>query len=101
MPAVSQIDAVLRRAVEASDVPGVVALAATDRGVLYEGAFGKREIASGPAMTLDAVFRIASMTKAVTSVAAMQLVEAGKLALDAPIGGVVPELAAPFVLLGF
>lgn len=101
MPAVSQIDAVLRRAVEAGDVPGVVALAATDGGVLYEGAFGERDIASGPAMTLDTIFRIASMTKAVTSVAAMQLVEAGRLALDAPIGGVLPELAAPFVLLGF
>jgi methyl acetate hydrolase len=97
----SEIDAVLRRAVEAGEVPGVVALAATDRGVLYEGAFGVRDLASGPAMTLDTIFRIASMTKAVTSVAAMQLVEAGKLALDEPIGSVLPELAAPYVLQGF
>jgi CubicO group peptidase (beta-lactamase class C family) len=52
-------------------------------------------------MTRDIVFRIASMTKAVTSVAAMQLVEQGKLQLDQPIGNVLPELAAPQVLEGF
>ena len=101
MASVSDIDAVLRRAVEAGEVPGVVALAATDRGILYQGAFGRRDIAAGPAMALDAIFRIASMTKAVTSVAAMQLVEEGKLALDEPIGRVLPELAAPYVLQGF
>jgi len=70
-----RIDAVLRQAVDAKEVPGVVAMAATDRGLLYEGAFGVRALDKGPAMTLDTVFRIASMTKAITSVAAMQLVE--------------------------
>jgi methyl acetate hydrolase len=75
----AQLDSVLRRAVDAVDVPGVVAMAATDKGVLYEGAFGTRDLGQGPAMTLDTVFRIASMTKAVTCVAAMQLVEQGKL----------------------
>ena len=80
MPSVREIDAVLRGAVEAGEVPGVVALAATDRGILYEGAFGQRDLAQGRAMTPDTIFRIASMTKAVTSVAAMQLVEAGMLA---------------------
>jgi CubicO group peptidase (beta-lactamase class C family) len=101
MTSVSDIDAVLHRAVETGEVPGVVALAATDRGVLYEGAFGERDLAAGPAMTLDTIFRIASMTKAVTSVAAMQLVEAGRLALDEPVGRVLPELATPYVLQGF
>jgi methyl acetate hydrolase len=101
MPSTSEIDSVLRRAVEAGAVPGVVALAATDRGVLYEGAFGQRDLAAGPAMTEDTIFRIASMTKAVTSVAAMQLIEQGKLSLDEPIGRVLPELAAPYVLQGF
>ena len=74
-------------------MPGVVAMAATDGGTLYEGAFGSRDLANGPAMTRDSVFRIASMTKAVTSVAAMQL--------DEPIGGLLPELASPAVLEGF
>jgi CubicO group peptidase (beta-lactamase class C family) len=97
----AQIDAVLRRAADAKEVPGVVAAAATDKGVLYEGAFGTRDLAKGPEMTLDTIFRLASMTKAVTSVAAMQLVEQGKLQLDQPVGNVLPELAAPQVLDGF
>jgi len=101
MQPLTAIDATLRRAVEAKEVPGVVAMAATESGTLYEGAFGQRDIAHGPAMTRDTVFRIASMTKAVTSVAAMQLVEQGKLQLDQPIGNVLPELAAPQVLEGF
>ena len=75
--------------------------AATDKGVFYEGAFGTRDLAKGPAMTPDTIFRIASMTKAVTSVAAMQLVEQGKLQLEQPIGDVLPELSAPQVLEGF
>jgi methyl acetate hydrolase len=69
----ARIDNVLRRAVDAREVPGVVAMAATDKDALYECAFGVRAL-DGPApMTLDTVFRIASMTKAITSVAAMQL----------------------------
>jgi methyl acetate hydrolase len=97
----ARIDAALSRAAEAKEVPGVVALAATETGVMYEGAFGLRDIVAGPTMTRDSVFRIASMTKAVTSVAAMQLVEQGKLQLDTPIGNILPELAASQVLEGF
>ncbi|MDO9714128.1 serine hydrolase domain-containing protein [Paracraurococcus lichenis] len=95
------IDTVLRRAVDAREVPGVVAMAATDRGVFYEGTFGTRNLASGPMMTPDTVFRIASMTKAVTSVAAMQLVEQGKLRLDDPVPNIDPALGTPQVLEGF
>lgn len=96
------IDGVLRRAVEAGEVPGVVAMAATSDGPIYQGAFGVREFRAGPAMTLDTVFRIYSMTKAITSVAAMQLVEQGKLALDAPVPDIgEPALTAPPVLAGF
>src|SRR5438309_4175807 len=101
MQSLAGIDATLSRAAGAKEVPGVVALAATDTGVLYEGAFGLRDVFDGPAMTRDSVFRIASMTKAVTSVAALQLVEQGKLQLDEPIGKVLPELAAPQLLEGF
>ncbi|HWO85552.1 MAG TPA: serine hydrolase domain-containing protein [Stellaceae bacterium] len=97
----AEIDAVLRRATEAREVPGVVAVAATDKGLLYEGAFGTRDLANGPEMTPDSIFRLASMTQAVTSTAAMQLVEQGRLQLDQPIGNVLPELAAPQVLEGF
>ena len=95
------IDAVLRRATESGDVPGVVAMAATADGPAYEGAFGTRALPAGPAMTADSVFWIASMTKAITSTAAMLLVERGKLALDSPIAEVLPALASPQVLEGF
>ncbi len=97
----AKIDAVLNGAVSSGNVPGVVAVAADDKGVLYEGAFGKRNLATGTAMTPDTMFWIASMTKAVTSTAAMQMVEQGKLSLDKPISDVVSELSAAQVLEGF
>ena len=90
-------DEVLAEAVTAGEVAGVVAVAAGEDGVVYEGAFGRREIGGGPGMTLDTVFWIASMSKAVTTVAALQLVERGAVGLDDP----VPELDAAQVLEGF
>ena len=97
----TKIDEPLRAAVERGDVPGVVAMAATRDEVVYQGAFGRRALPDGPPMTTDTVFWIASMTKAITSMAAMQLVEQGKLTLDVPIAHVLPELSAPQVLTGF
>ena len=91
MPSPSSIDRVLETAVERGDVPGVVAMAADRGGVIYEGAFGRRALPDGEAMTADSVFWIASMTKAITSMAAMRLVERGRLALDQPIAEVLPE----------
>jgi methyl acetate hydrolase len=96
-----QVDRVLKAAADRGDVPGVVAMAATREGPVYEGAFGRRALPDGAAMTADTVFWIASMTKAITSTAAMQLVERGKLSLDRPIAEILPELAAPQVLEGF
>jgi CubicO group peptidase (beta-lactamase class C family) len=95
------IDAVLSEAVDAGTVPGVVAMAATAAGPIYEGAFGVRRLGGREPMSRDTVFRIASMTKAITCVAAMQLVEQGKLQLDAPAPAIDPALAAPQVLAGF
>ena len=97
----TQIDQILRQKCEAKEIPGVVAMAATGNEVIYEGAFGKRDLSKDDPMTLDSVFWIASMTKAVTSAAGMQLVEQGKLSLDEPIGKVLPDLASPQVLEGF
>ena len=96
-----QVDQVLKAATDRGDVPGVVAMAATREGPVYQAAFGKRALPDGSAMTADTVFWIASMTKAITSTAAMRLVEQGKLSLDWPISEVLPELAAPQVLEGF
>jgi methyl acetate hydrolase len=97
----ARIDGVLRQAVDAKEVPGVVAMAATDKGALYEGAFGPRALDQSAAMTADTVFRIASMTKAIASVAAMQLVEQGKLKLTEPVPNIDPSLGSPQVLEGF
>src|ERR1700731_1496160 len=74
-PGSAAIDANLRAAVERKDVPGVVALITNRERVLYQGAFGVADVSTGRELTADALFRIASMTKAVTSVALMQLVE--------------------------
>ncbi|HEV2189384.1 MAG TPA: serine hydrolase domain-containing protein [Stellaceae bacterium] len=101
MVSFAKIDAALSDATASEAVPGVVAMAATAGGRVYEGAFGTRGLSGSPAMTLDTVFRIASMTKAITSIAAMQLVERGKLTLDGPVPGIDPGLAAPQVLTGF
>ncbi|MCC8938707.1 beta-lactamase family protein [Bradyrhizobium sp. Arg68] len=101
MQSKAQIDQVLRQKSEAKEIPGVVAIAATGNEVIYQGAFGKRDLSKSDAMTQDSVFWIASMTKAVTCAGAMQLVEQGKLSLDEPIGKLLPELAAPQVLDGF
>jgi methyl acetate hydrolase len=97
----SGVDQVLERAVAQGVAAGVVALAADDHGVIYEGAFGKREIGKDADMTLDTVVWIASMTKAVTSVAAMQLVEQDRVGLDEPLSERLPELAGIQVLEGF
>ena len=101
MVSFAKIDAALKEAAASHTVPGVVAMATDAGGKIYEGAFGVRGLPGGPAMTLDTVFRIASMTKAITSVAAMQLVERGKLTLDGPVPSIDPALSSPQVLTGF
>ena len=69
--------------------------------VLYQGSFGLRDVSGTSKMSKETVFRIASMVKLLTSVAALQLVEIGKLRLDDPAAKVDPTLASPQVLLGF
>ena len=101
MQSQAQIDQILRQKCDAREIPGVVAIAANSKEVIYQGAFGKRDLSNLDAMTADSVFWIASMTKAITTAGAMQLVEQGKLSLDAPIGKVLPDLASPQVLEGF
>jgi methyl acetate hydrolase len=95
------IDTSLRGAVERKDVPGVVALITDRNGVIYQGAFGVADVATGRPLTSDAMFRIASMTKPVTSLALMQLVEQGRIGLDDPAEKYLPELANPKVIESF
>ena len=94
-------DALLRGAIVAGDVPGVVAAVTTREATLYEAAFGERVLGEGRAMTADTVMFIASMTKPVTGVAAMQLVESGKLSLDDPAAKIIPALGEVKVLEGW
>ena len=101
MPSIRSIDTMFRQACDSGKMPGIVAVAATDRGRVYEGAFGTREVGANAPMTLDTIVWIASMTKAITATAAMQLVERGKLSLDRPAQDVVPDVGKARVLEGF
>ncbi|MGB7408312.1 MAG: serine hydrolase domain-containing protein [Pontixanthobacter sp.] len=92
---------ILADAIAAADLPGASAMIVDTDGVRFSGAWGHADAVAGTPMKLDTVCQIASMTKAVASVAAMQLVERGQLTLDGPIGDVLPALADAQVLEGF
>jgi methyl acetate hydrolase len=96
-----EIGKALQARVSAREIPGVVAMAANEHSVVYEGAFGFRDMATASRMSTDTVFRIASMVKLLTSVAALQLVERGQLELDEPAGNIDPTLGSAQVLTGF
>jgi CubicO group peptidase (beta-lactamase class C family) len=95
------IDEVLRRAVDSGAVPHVVATAADTEGPLYEGAAGNRTAGTDEPLDGGTLFRIASMTKMVATVAALQLVERGELDLQAPVDTLVPAWADLEVLEGW
>jgi methyl acetate hydrolase len=97
----SSIDGILRQAVEAGRVSGVAAVVTDRSGTLYEAASGERILGTRQPMQTDTVAYVASMTKAVTAAAAMQLVEEEKLHLDRPAADYVPEIARCEVLRGF
>ena len=94
-------DALLKQAVSAGHLPGVVAAASSADETVYEAAYGERKLGQGVAMTPDTVFWLASMTKPIVGAAAMQLVEQGKLKLDEPAARVLPELAEVKLLTGW
>ena len=96
-----RLDTLLQQGIERGAAPGVSAIVVNRDGELYRGAAGERQLGSGVAMTDDTVGAIFSMTKAITGAAAMQLVEQGKLDLDAPASDVCPDLGATEVLDGF
>ena len=97
----ASLDEELSAAVTRGDVPGLVVIAATRDRILYQGVFGKAEVGRERPMTANALFRIASMTKAVTSIAAMQLYEQGRFDLDDPAEKYLPELANLMVFESF
>ena len=94
-------DSALAAAFDASGLAGAVAHVAGPEGVRYSRAFGVTEAGGSTPVREDTIFQIASMTKAVVSAAALQMVERGQLSLDADVGDLLPELAAPQVIAGF
>jgi methyl acetate hydrolase len=95
----TEVDALLQAAVERRDIPGVVAVVANRDRVIYRGAFGMLDDQGTIPLPADAIFRIASMTKPVTSVAIMMLREQGLLELDDSIGEYVPDLVGREVIV--
>ena len=91
----------MQKAVQAGEIPGMVLALGDRHDTRMEAGFGSRALGSAEAMAPDSVFWIASMTKAITGVAAMMLVEAGKLSLDAPANTLVPEIGVLGVLEDF
>jgi CubicO group peptidase (beta-lactamase class C family) len=87
------LDLELRQVIDRKDVAGIVVMAANRKGVVYQGAFGVADIEQAKPLAMDSMFRIASMTKAVTSTAAMQQIEQGRFALDDPVEKYFPEFA--------
>src|SRR5262249_4457438 len=76
-------------------------MAADRTRILYQGAFGVADVSDARPLRLDSLFRIASMTKAITSSAAMQLVEQGRFALEDPVEKYLPEFAKLSVFESF
>jgi methyl acetate hydrolase len=95
-----KIDETLRSGIAQRKIPAAVSMVASGSKTFYQGAFGTRD-SSGVPVANDSIFAIASMTKAITTVAALQLVEQGKLQLDAPVSTHLPKLANLSVLTGF
>jgi methyl acetate hydrolase len=91
----------LKDATDRGDVPGVVVAVVDKNGVLYNEAFGKSSTLKNTPMAKDTIFNMASMTKPVTSVAIMMLVEEGKLKLDDEVAKYLPKWKDPVVISKF
>jgi methyl acetate hydrolase len=95
------LDRVLERAVDAGRVPGAAAAVTNAAGVLYRGAFGLAQTVNQRPMRTDTIFRIASMTKLITSVALLRVRDQHRLDLDAPFKHWFPAFRQPEVLVSF
>ena len=93
-----RIDAMLQKSVDQKEIPGAVAIVCRNGKIVYQKAFGSADNTAGRAMKTDDIFRIASMSKAVTATAVMMLWEEGKFQLDDPISKYIPEFGNAQVL---
>jgi CubicO group peptidase (beta-lactamase class C family) len=97
----AEIEAYLASVVRDTKIPGVVGLVVDADGILYTGAFGRQDVANDVPMAPDTIFRIASMTKPVTSVAVMMLVQEGDIGLDDPVSNYLPAFEGKEVIATF
>jgi methyl acetate hydrolase len=97
----SAIDGLLDQAVSTGALPGVVAMVGDREGTLYEGVYGRLSVESDEPARADTMFWIASMTKAIVSVAALQLIERGELELEQPVTDILPVFGELPILDGF
>jgi methyl acetate hydrolase len=95
------IDGQLEQAVSTGALPGVVAMVGGREGTLYEGVYGRLSAQSDEPARADTMFWIASMTKAIVSVAALQLIERGELELEQPVADILPAFGELAILDGF
>ena len=93
-----RIDKMLQQSIDSGWIAGAVGFIARDGKIVYDKSFGVNNIEAKTLMQKDDIFRIASQTKAITSVAVMMLFEEGKFLLDDPISKYIPEFANPGVL---
>jgi len=98
---IAEIDQLLQDAVDRKDIPGVVAIVTNRDRILYHQSFGKMDVMNSVEMKKDSIFRIASMTKAITSVAVMTLYEEERFDLDDPISQYIDWLSNPEVITSF
>src|SRR3954451_20760040 len=95
----TRIDQLLDQYVSDSRIPGAVVLVLHDGKPVYEKAAGWSDKEAGRRMEVGSLFRIASQTKALTSVVALSLIEEGKLVLSDPVGKFIPEFTQPTVAI--
>ena len=93
-----RIDVFLQKSIDQKEIPGAVALVCRNGKIVYQKAFGSSDNISNKALKTDDIFRIASMSKAITSTAVMMLWEEGLFKLDDPISKYIPEFKNPTVL---
>jgi CubicO group peptidase (beta-lactamase class C family) len=93
-----RIDKMIQQAVDSGWIAGATAFIARDSRIVYDKAFGVSDLETGTPMQTNNIFRIASQTKAIVSIAAMTLFEEGKFLLDDPVSKYIPEFANPHVL---
>jgi|GEM_PF-4511196 len=97
----TRVDELVTNYVTSERIPGAVVLIARNGKIVHHKAYGYSNIENKTPLKVNDIFRIASQTKAVTSLAAMMLFEEGKFLLDEPVSKYIPEFKNPRVLVNF